>query len=162
MCAGTVSCRIAAGTSFAFNGIKPKSEMSPRLSGRLLCVPSMHGSHSRRLETLRPPILRWSHSAKCSVLNPQAFQIGTFGTEVTIMRSVFCLAARCTDVAVSAPYLGRAGKQKTDWTKPRARARYGDCIAQPFDRNHCELVRRPRAGAGSDDMGRCSDALAPD
>jgi len=35
--------------------------MSPRLSGRLLYVSSMHGFHSRRLETLRPPILRQSH-----------------------------------------------------------------------------------------------------
>ncbi len=33
-----------------------------------------------------------------------------------IMRSIFCLAARCADVAVSAPSLGRAGEQKTDWT----------------------------------------------
>jgi hypothetical protein len=60
MCAGTVSCRIAASTSFAFNGIKLESEMSPRLSGRLLCVPSVRNSHFRRLETLRPPILRQS------------------------------------------------------------------------------------------------------
>jgi len=79
-----------------------------------------------------------------------------------IMRSVFCLAARCADVAVNAPYLARAGKQKTDWTKSRCKARYGDCIASPFDRNRCELVRRARAGAGSDDTGRCSDTLAPD
>jgi len=43
-----------------FQWIKPESEMSPRLSGRLLCVSSMHGFHSRRLETLRPPILRQS------------------------------------------------------------------------------------------------------
>ncbi len=51
---------VAASTSFAFNRIKPESEMSPRLSGRLLCVSSMHGFHSRSLETLRPRILRQS------------------------------------------------------------------------------------------------------
>ncbi len=44
MYAGTVSCRIAAGTSFAFDRIKPESEISPRLSGRLLCVSSIHRS----------------------------------------------------------------------------------------------------------------------
>jgi len=32
------------------------------LSGRLLCVSSMHGFHSRCLETLRPPILRQSRA----------------------------------------------------------------------------------------------------
>ncbi len=62
MCAGTVSCRIAASTSFAVNRIKPESEMSPRLSGRLLRVSSMHDFHSRRLETLQLPILRPSLS----------------------------------------------------------------------------------------------------
>ncbi len=47
----------------------------------------------------------------------------------TIIRSVFCLAARRADFARNALYLGRAGEQKTDWTKPRATARYGDCMA---------------------------------
>ena len=64
--------------------------------------------------------------------------------------------------ALGAHVWGRAGEQKTDWTKPRPRARYGDCIAQPFDRNRCELVQRVRADAGSDGTGRCSDAVAPD
>ncbi len=45
--------------------------MSLRLSGRLLCVPSVHGSHFRRLETLRPPILRQSHIS--AVEEPESF-----------------------------------------------------------------------------------------
>jgi type I restriction enzyme M protein len=64
--------------------------------------------------------------------------------------------------ALGAHVWGRAGEQKTDWTKPRPRARYGDCIAQPLDRNRCGLVRRAHADAGSDGTGRRSDALAPD
>ena len=77
------------------------------------------------------------------------------------MRSVFYLATRCADLARNALYLGGAGEQKVDWTKSRRRACYGDCIAEPFDRNRCELVRRSCAAAGFDDTGRCSNGLAP-
>jgi len=45
---------------------------------------------------------------------PEQFEIksGRVPVVCMIMQSVFCLAARCADIAVSAPYLGRAGEQK--------------------------------------------------
>jgi len=70
-------------------------------------------------------------------------------------------AAREVD-ALSSHAWGRAGEQKTDWTKSRCQARYGDCITWSFDRDRCELFPRVRAGVGAAGTWRCSDALAPD
>jgi hypothetical protein len=74
----------------------------------------------------------------------------------------FCLAARRTSAGRDARRLGRAGKQKPPWAKPRPVGVYGDCSGPAF---RCGALRggwaRPcRRIDWPDDV--LSNAQAPD